>query len=155
MRRHCMKIFHYCAEVLKDIPIFETCSDTEALKPQRFTEGAIYNDWDGMSADLIMDEEFEDDLMGSVEFYDDDDEVNEEMVYEPEVTQEDIDYYFLQSDEADESRWVKEHRLFTRNKDDEKYNQIVQELVAMNQKTWNRLPIMADDLKRYDRAKKF
>ena len=51
-----MKVFHYCAEVLKDTPLFEACNTRELLANDR--EGAIYNDFDSTPGHLIKDSDF-------------------------------------------------------------------------------------------------
>ena len=41
LRRHCMKVFHYLAERLKDTPLFDTCSDQLVTGGKDCNEGRI------------------------------------------------------------------------------------------------------------------
>ena len=60
LRKHCMKVFHYCAEVLKGVSVFESCSNEDLLKMLKDDgEGAVYNDF-GRTGTLLVDEDFAD-----------------------------------------------------------------------------------------------
>lgn len=102
LRNHCMQVFHYCAEVLKDRNIFVTCTDKQLRERQvdRESGGAKYNDFDNDPLQLLNDS------CGSLS------ESEQEIVNEECVGQQELDKIFLKADEEDEDRWVFEHPLF-------------------------------------------
>lgn len=143
---HCMEVFHYCAEVLKDVPLFESIPDSVVNKVKQFNSGAIYNDVSGCNESLMRESDFEDE-----ELYEADSSNNEDVteldLEEPIVTQNDIDEYFLQSDEADPNRWVKDHPLFSCH-DDSLFKRKVDALMKLSNTDWDKLPIKASDIER-------
>jgi len=40
LRRNCMTVFHYCAEMLKNVQLFESCTNSELLRTN--VEGEVY-----------------------------------------------------------------------------------------------------------------
>ena len=48
LRLHCMEVFHYVANELRDTPLFENSPDEESID-----EGAIYNDFDSTPMALL------------------------------------------------------------------------------------------------------
>ena len=52
MRLHCMDVFHYVANELKDVPLFENVDDSMDC-----LVGSIYNDFDCTPLSLLEDEE--------------------------------------------------------------------------------------------------
>ena len=145
-----MDVFHYCAEYLKGTPLFETCSDDHILRPRADTEGAIYNDFDGNNAKLVENGDFENWLRitENVSSDSEEEQQNQELSV-PIVSEEDIDYYFLESDAANPLRWTKDHHLFSANKEDGCYQSNINFLASMSEKRWQELPITAMDLERY------
>lgn len=144
-----MQVFHYCAEILKGTPLFETCSDDHILKPNKATEGAIYNDFDGNNNSLVDDEDFESWIQTTnTQNNDDTERMSDQSLEVPTVSQNDIDFYFLQSDEANETRWVKDHPLFHSDKTDPGYSFDVKHLISMPKEAWDKLPITEMDLER-------
>ena len=99
MRRNCMSIFHYCAELLRNVPLFETCSNRELLEQSQNQDGAIYNDFDGCSQSLVNTEELS---SSQLQFTDQCFPIGMD---EMQPSREDIDQAFLQADEDDRSRW--------------------------------------------------
>ena len=137
-----MQVFHYCAEILKHTSLFESCDDSHVLLKATIEEGAIYNDFDGMSERLMRDSDFEEEEPNSSSC-----EANNSIpIEEPTVTQDDIDEYFLQSDEADHSRWTKDHELFSKN-NDTRFNGKVTKLLELNNLEWEAL-LNTTDIKR-------
>ena len=56
LRRNCMEVFHYVADVLKDTPLFDTESSASATAPDITATqagGSIYNDFDHSPLDLL------------------------------------------------------------------------------------------------------
>ena len=146
-----MQVFHYCAEVLRDTQLFESCDDAYVFAPatSRAEEGAVYNDYDGSAHDK---------LVAVSDFQDDDDEdlessqeaisqIHEEVIRNPLIDDDDIDFYFLESDEANHSRWSKEHNLFCKEKNISHYQLALNILVHMSEDDWKKLPINCDDIK--------
>ena len=61
LRSNCMEVFHYCAERLKDIPLFTTCKDEDVFQQERKEKmGSIYNDFDFNPASSVEYENFND-----------------------------------------------------------------------------------------------
>ena len=158
-----MQIFHYCAEILKGTPLFTTCTDEDVRKNTKKKEGekgsddeedegAVYNDFDGMLDHLVHDSDLEEDYTCSSQqpVENNEHEVVEEVFEEPSVEEEHVDFYFLASDEADRKRWVKQHALFSDDKNAFDYKDKVRQLTQMSDKAWSALPISSEDLKRYD-----
>ena len=144
LRLNCMSVFHYCAEILKETPLFETCKDSHILKPSSSKEGAIYNNFDGLSERLMRDSDFEEENEDSTNSNNEDSEL---ILEEPTVTQSDIDDYFIQSDDVDESRWKKDHPLFSCNNDTH-FKTKVDTLINLRPEEWKKLPIYDIDLER-------
>ena len=139
-----MEVFHYCAVKLKDKPIFETCSNENIPRAgSTSTGGAVYNDFDGNPGALLRDSDFDE------EHDNDSSDHNQASENEQDITisQEEVDHYFLLADEEDQTRWVKDHPLFSQVKNDE-FDEKVRELEGMSEDEWNRLPIYIIDLKR-------
>ena len=93
-----MAVFHYCAERLKDVPLFESCSDESLGKLN--DEGALYNDFDGNvslldMADFQPSQSFEYNLLHG------------ECSSSTTVSHADIDIdsVFLQADDDDHTLW--------------------------------------------------
>lgn len=100
-----MEVFHYCSEVLKETPLFESCDDAYVFSTKDDKVGSIYNDYDGGSDKLIMESDFqEDELSCSQSAHE---LIQQEIVRDPIVDDEDMDFYFLESDEATPARWAK------------------------------------------------
>lgn len=140
LRNNCMSVFHYCSEVLKDTPLFETCTDEQALRRTRYNEGAVYNDFDGEAGDLVHDSDFEE-----KQFFDSGN-TSSDFEEEPSFSQEEIDSYFLAADDCDVTRWQKDHPLFTT--DEKKHKNIVSKLCSLSEEEWKKLPINKNDIKR-------
>ena len=49
---NCMEVFHYVANALKNVPLFD--SDTEAIRRDQSGGGAIYNDFDHCPMELLQ-----------------------------------------------------------------------------------------------------
>ncbi|XP_066928609.1 uncharacterized protein [Clytia hemisphaerica] len=153
LRTNCMQVFHYCAEVLKETPLFETCDDAYVFAPATGApeeEGAVYNDYDGAAHTK---------LVALSDFHDEEDEldssqaaisqIHEQIIRDPLIDDEDIDYYFLESDEANPARWSKEHNLFSTEKNTTHYRLAINTLTYMSEDDWKKVPIHCDDIKRY------
>lgn len=97
-----MKVFHYCAEVLKEQPLFESCRDEDILK-KNDDEGAVYNDFEN-SGCLLEESDFT--------TSDSENEVNIDKV---KIKRTDIDLAFLQADDEDPDRWHFKSNLFEAN----------------------------------------
>ena len=82
-----MEVFHYCSEVLKTRPLFESCSNEELFRLKRNEErtGPTYNDYDGLADNLLAVSDFETDTSDGGEISSDTEQ--DEMHF----TQEDMD----------------------------------------------------------------
>ena len=140
-----MSVFHYCDELLKDTPLFETCEDSFVLDTNPSTSGAIYNDFDGNPHSLLRDSDFESDQERTSE---QDNIDSHDSVVEPDISQSDIDYYFLVADDENESRWVKDHPLFSNDSSKSDHEEKIQKLTEMSLEEWNLLPIRITDTER-------
>ena len=127
------------------MPLFESCEDSQVFRSVNLTDGAVYNDFDGIGGDLLDDSDFEE----SSQLIDNNDEsfIESSNIETPEVEQEDLDFFFLQADEVEDSRWKKNHRLFLSEHSYE-YDEIVKSLVEMNNEEWGKLPINTHDIER-------
>ncbi|XP_066925566.1 uncharacterized protein [Clytia hemisphaerica] len=145
LRNHCMEVFHYCSEVLKTTPLFDSCSNQDVFKLKRDEErmGAAYNDYDGLAESLLADSDFETDSSEDAE------ETSSESEEEAlNFTSEDMDLYFLGADESDPKRWKKDHEYFTT--DIKRVDPLVRKLTMLTDEDWSKLPINKEDLKRYN-----
>ncbi len=143
LRNNCMDVFHYCSEVLKTTPLFESCSNQELFKLKRSEErmGAAYNDYDGLADSLLADSDFETD--SSEDSGETSSESEEKAInFTPEV----IDLYFLGADEVDPKRWEKDHEYFTTSI--KQVDPLVRKLTRLSQEDWSKLPINEEDVKR-------
>ena len=137
-----MEVFHYCAEVLKTKPLFESCSNEELFRLKRNEErtGAAYNDYDGLADTLLADSNFETDSS------DDDETASDTETDEMVFTPEDLDMYYLGVDDANPKRWHKDHSLFTT--DEKQLDPVVRKLLRLSEEDWSKLPINREDLHR-------
>ncbi|XP_066922695.1 uncharacterized protein [Clytia hemisphaerica] len=152
LRRHCMEVIHYCSEVLKETPLFESCDDAYVFSTKDDKVGSIYNDYDGGSDKLIMESDFqEDELSCSQSAHE---LIQQEIVRDPIVDDEDMDFYFLESDEATPARWAKTHQLFYTEKGTTHYQLCINTLNYMSNEDWKKVPINQEDIKRYEIRRK-
>ena len=139
-----MMVFHYCAEILKRTPLFETCSNRDLMSNCRNSEGAIFNDFDNDPGALIDDGELEEPFTESSQAE------LEDVVsdFEDLIEKEEIDTFYLQADSEDPQRWIKDHPLFDYELDfqDPQYIRKVEELLSLED--WDFLPIYDDDEER-------
>lgn len=122
-----MEIFHYCAMRLKDVPLFESCSNTEIVREVTFEDSETGA------------EEIESNEEGS--------SVETSGISDVEVNDSDIEKAFLLADENDMDRWVIDSDLFDgiRDIDDPYYQRKVLEAVDC----WDDLPVFHDHIERY------
>ena len=136
-----MEVFHYCTEVLKETPLFESCRDEDINIANR-NEGALYNNVDKDPSIYLMPE-------SDFEKSEDDGSMSQTSdVEELSIGDKEIDSVMMKVDEMNEERWIKDHPLFS-NADDESYTVKVKSLLAMSEKDWKALPIYAEDRERY------
>lgn len=135
VRNHCMEVFHYCAAVLRDRNIFVTCSD-QILNAQRNSRsGAIYNDFENDPLEIMS--------MPSAP--------TEAHSLSPPVTriqvsENEMDCFFLQADEDDPSRYAIEHEWFsTENTKSRSYRGKVCKIIE----NWDDMDIYKDNVDRY------
>ena len=142
LRNHCMEIFHYCSEVLKGTPLFQSCSDAEAfaLKRTESREGAVYNDYDGIAEDLMHESDFEEQL-----HYASSSSGHESEEATMSFSQQEMDEYFLGADENDPKRWHKDHPLFTTEITE--VDSVVNKLMKLSENEWKNL-INREDIQR-------
>lgn len=136
-----MQVFHYCAERLKGVALFESCPNS-ALRKKANRDGALYNDFDGDPASLMKDSDFNEAGPSS--------QIDASSDIDDPVSQVDIDRLLLQADEVNSARWEKDHHLFINDaeKTDLRYQQSVRDLVAMEEDEWESLPLFDDDFER-------
>jgi len=130
-----MQIFHYCAAVLRDVPLFESCSDglihKEAYSNQ---EGSVYNDFDTNPMDLLSDASTDDDI-----------EEEENIVrFKSTVGDDDIEKVFLAADQEDYERWSVDHSLFDYQNPSQSSVYIEKVYKLLNEGDWDDLPIYDD-----------
>ncbi len=137
-----MEVFHYCAVILKEKPLFESCTNAELfqLKREELRTGAVYNDYDGLVDQLMADSDFESESAGESS--------SSETTSEAELmfTEHEMDLYFLGADENDPKRWEKEHPLFTTNPN--RIDEALYQLQKLTEEEWKKLPIDGDDITR-------
>ena len=126
-------------------PLFQTVEDSYVVPGNRQEAGDVYNDFDGSQDKLMKDSDLEDDEVESSE--NGEEESTTVELQEPTVTQNDIDGYFLQSDEAKPERWKKDHPLFSCS-NDILYKKKIETLLKLSSTDWKKLPIMAADVER-------
>ncbi|XP_066932599.1 uncharacterized protein [Clytia hemisphaerica] len=144
LRNNCMEVFHYCAEVLKEMPLFESCTNEELfrLKREELRTGAVFNDYDGLVDQLLADSDFESESAGE--------STSSETTSEAELTftEHEMDLYFLGADENDPQRWEKKHPLFTTHPD--RIDEALYQLRKLSEEEWKKIPINCQDLTRYN-----
>lgn len=142
LRNNCMEVFHYCAEVLKEMPLFESCTNEELfrLKREELRTGAVFNDYDGLVDQLLADSDFESESAGE--------STSSETTSEAELTftEHEMDLYFLGADENDPQRWEKKHPLFTTHPD--RIDEALYQLRKLSEEEWKKIPINCQDLTR-------
>ncbi|XP_066933226.1 uncharacterized protein [Clytia hemisphaerica] len=143
LRNNCMEVFHYCGEVLKEMPLFEPCTNEELfrLKREELRTGTVFNDYDGLVDQLLADSDFESESAGE--------STSSETTSEAELTftEHEIDLYFLGADENDPQRWEKKHPLFTTHPD--RIDEALYQLQKLPEE-WKKIPINCQDLTRYN-----
>ena len=139
-----MKIFHYCAEILKFTPLFESCKNSDLTKQSDNSEGAIFNDFDNEPGSLIDDNELHLplDITWDEEMLDD-----TESDIEIDVAEKEIEQAFLEADDDDPLRFSKDHNLFDSESEpsDYSYKNKVTALIELDDEEWEELPIYDDD----------
>jgi len=100
-----MQVFHYCADVLKEMPLFESCKDVELFRSAHCSgEGSVYNDFDHDPI-LLLNENSE---LENEESNDD----SQAPCVVAQVDDEDIGRLFLAADNMSYNRWRVKHQLF-------------------------------------------
>lgn len=140
-----MKVFHYCAEVLREVPLFESCNDELLYREANVTqEGSVYNDFDNDRMYLLSDNDDDDD----------DDEVEEledEIPSCPYVIgDKDIEKIFLAADEEDYERWSVCHPFFDFQNPCQSTAYINNVYELLHNVEWDDLPIYDDMEYRYN-----
>ena len=123
-----MDIFHYCAMRLKDVPLFESCSNTDIVQEVTLDNSEVA-------------------VAEGVESNGEETNVETSGISDVEVSESDIEKAFLLADENDMDRWVIDSDLFDgiRDIDDPYYQKKVLEAVDC----WDDLPVFHDHIERY------
>lgn len=136
-----MEVFHYCAERLKNVQLFSTCSDEAILnQAQRNQEGSVYNDFDFNPSSIVELENFSD--FESVNM------TNPVHPARVNVSQEAINDMFLLADEEDTDRWTFDSELFDCTADPNS-SEYMHKVYRASKYDWDDLPIYNDHIQRY------
>ena len=103
-----MKVFHYCAELLKETPLFESVTDINLYKDANMSnKGSVYNDFDHNPLDFLRSKSNYASDIGE-----DSSEVSAPVTRPSMVVSSDINTMFLLADDKDHERWNIDHPLF-------------------------------------------
>lgn len=127
-----MQVFHYCAEQLHGVNLFETCSDRDLLKSNQ--EGAVYSSFNAFRHHLRAENESNEESEMS------DNEI-------PAISQSDIDMCFLQADEDDKERWIIDSEYFDNELDPSSW-EYMRKVYLITQYDFDDLDVYDDHIKR-------
>ena len=112
LRKNCMSVFHYCAEKLKDEPLFSEGENTDSEGDEVSDEGAKYNDYDHTNADDLLDLKEIANFQFSQEQFTTMLKDAQETVTLDLFPKEMLDKTFLERDIAEQDRWQRYHTFF-------------------------------------------
>ena len=130
LRQHCMDVFHYVAEELKDVEIFTNSSSTG----QQLTCGSIYNDTDHDPLNLLHGEE------QSTFCYSQITETSSD-INTAAILQEGMEYAIAEADSAEHMTFHTDHFETEAAADDELYLEKVYLIASGDTDTWESLVI--------------
>ena len=153
LHKNCMMVFHYCAEQLKDEPLFsedEVMNDDDVgNEGYDSDEGAKYNNYDSQPSKLLPT-----DALKSLSFCKSDTDFTHGDAVEASMVPEDmLEKVSINLDQRMPERWTKSHGLFVNEGDinSEEYHEKVL-LIALGK--WRKMDLDAEDAERFDRRRR-
>ena len=110
MRKNCMPVFHYCADALKDEPLFSDNDSDSQSNGNNSDEGAKYNDFDRKEHSLLDIDEISEYNFSQDWFQRGISSITEEAAIEL-VPENMMDDTFLARDEEHPELWQRHHDL--------------------------------------------
>ena len=146
-----MSVFHYCAEKLKDEPLFSEGENTDSEGDEVSNEAAKYNDYDHINADDLLDLKEIANFQFSQEQFTTMLKDAQETVTLDLFPQEMLDKTFLERDIAEQDRWQRYHTflIYDGEINCEKYHEAV---MCLARAYWENAEIdyTASDERRFD-----